>query len=310
MFFSVVIPLYNKEPYILRSIQSVLSQTHTDFELIVIDDGSTDGGLTLTRSISDPRVRLIQQPNGGVSRARNRGVQEASAEWVAFLDADDEYFPRFLEEMARFLHTYSKENLSFVGANYYIGSFSRTANSSDLKSGVYEYFDLFHNQCSPNNSSTTIVNKNCFIQVGGFPECIKQFEDWTTWMKLALVGQFGYISTPLGFYHSIEGSVTQSLVSSDTFFEGASFLLQTISEQVEAYLASRNRKKIVFQCLNEISINIAVLLAYDGDKKQAIKILSFVRLIYFSFKRRGRIGRLVLHLIFPHWIALLYRKYK
>ena len=86
---SVVIPLYNKEKYIKRAIESVLNQTFQKFEIIVVNDGSTDKSAEIVQNIKDPRIRLINQKNAGVSAARNRGIQEAKYEYIAFLDADD-----------------------------------------------------------------------------------------------------------------------------------------------------------------------------------------------------------------------------
>lgn len=96
---SVIIPLYNKEPIIRRTIQSVLSQSFSDFELIVVNDGSTDSSMDVVRTISDPRLRLVEQENGGPSKARNTGVEAARGEWVLFLDADDELLPGALEHL-------------------------------------------------------------------------------------------------------------------------------------------------------------------------------------------------------------------
>ena len=97
---SVIIPLYNKEKIIERSLQSVLSQDYDDFEVVVVNDGSTDGSVEIIKSISDSRITLIEQENGGPSKARNTGVKNAKGEWILFLDADDELLPGALSFFA------------------------------------------------------------------------------------------------------------------------------------------------------------------------------------------------------------------
>lgn len=99
MLCSVIIPLYNKGPYIAAALASVQAQTHAEWEVIVVDDGSTDDGAQQVRACADARVRLVSQANGGVSRARNRGILEARGELICFLDADDWYGPVYLETM-------------------------------------------------------------------------------------------------------------------------------------------------------------------------------------------------------------------
>jgi len=94
--FSVIVPLYNKAAYVRHTLDSVLAQSLDDFEIIVVDDGSSDNGPDIVRAIADPRIRLISQANAGVSAARNNGIDHATGEWVCFLDADDWYHPGYL----------------------------------------------------------------------------------------------------------------------------------------------------------------------------------------------------------------------
>lgn len=103
MKFSIVIPLYNKAPYVGATLASVAAQTCSDYEVIVVDDGSTDGGPALVAALGLAWVRLLSQPNAGVSMARNRGVAQARGEWIAFLDADDWWHPTYLDSLCRMI---------------------------------------------------------------------------------------------------------------------------------------------------------------------------------------------------------------
>jgi len=108
---SVVIPVFNKRRYLLRALESVLAQTHAEFEVILVDDGSTDGSLDTIGHLRDARVRIARQPNAGVSAARNTGIRLARAPLVAFLDADDTWEPGFLAAMLALRYRYPDAGL-------------------------------------------------------------------------------------------------------------------------------------------------------------------------------------------------------
>lgn len=114
---SVVIPLYNKERYIERAVYSVLSQTFQQFEIVIVNDGSTDGSVSVIERMNNPLIRLIHQKNGGVSAARNRGIEEARFEYIAFLDADDEWKENHLEVIAGLIRKFPE--CGVFGTSYY-----------------------------------------------------------------------------------------------------------------------------------------------------------------------------------------------
>ena len=310
MLISVVIPLYNKKEYILRAINSVLRQSYSEFELIIVDDGSTDGSVDIVRSVTDKRVRLYSQKNAGVSAARNFGVKNAKADWVGFLDADDEYEPEFITEVVLFIEKNKEHSLSMVGANYYIGSKSCIAGDINLKSGIYEYFNLFNNMQSPNNSSSTIVNKKMFNEVNGFPEGVKLFEDWVTWLKLSFIGKFGYITTPLSTYYYIENSAANTKKIPLELYKSASLIPKTITEYISKNSLQAVEMENAWGSANDFIINIAAILACDGSKYLAIKMLGFIRIKYFQSLSVVPMNTLILHLLTPQFIKSIYRYQK
>ncbi len=135
LFFSVVIPLYNKAPHVARSIASVLHQTCQDFELIIVNDASTDGSVEEVLTFRDPRIRLLNRsfPGPGGYAARNLGIKEARAEWVAFLDADDEWYPDHLEKMRALSARFPE--VVFMGCGW-----CNQVNGRETKDGYYMHF--------------------------------------------------------------------------------------------------------------------------------------------------------------------------
>jgi glycosyltransferase involved in cell wall biosynthesis len=200
---SVVIPLYNKIAYIKRAIDSVLAQTYPHFELLVVDDGSTDGGGDVVRQYNDPRVRLIAQPNGGEGAARNRGVAEARFEWIGLLDADDEWLPRFLERTAAAIDACPSASVFFTDL---ISSLDGGVWLGDpRRGGAIPDFLRFYTAHDGHGttSSSTVIRKQALLDAGGFPLGVRHGGDVDTWTRLALTGQqFYYVPEPLAIYYA------------------------------------------------------------------------------------------------------------
>jgi glycosyltransferase involved in cell wall biosynthesis len=206
LFFSVVIPLYNKEATVARAIQSVLSQTLQDFEIVVVDDGSTDNGARVVENIGDPRIRLIHQENQGVSSARNRGIAEAKHELIAFLDADDEWLPEFLETIRRMALRYP--DCAIYATRYFL----RTPSGKKMPAiicglpdnfeGILDnYFEIAVRSHPPVCTSATCARKTALQHIGGFPVGVKSGEDLLTWARLAIKNKIAYFSSCMSIYN-------------------------------------------------------------------------------------------------------------
>lgn len=172
---SVVIPLYNKEESILKTINSVLNQTYTDFEIVIIDDGSTDNSSTKVKEITDPRMSYYYQSNKGVSTARNNGVLKAKGEWIVFLDADDIIYSDCLEHLKFLIDSYGT---LIAVANFYISTngnkrvYSRSTYSGIIANNFKSYIDkeLFI------RTGNTIYSREVLLQ-NPFNSKFKRFED-------------------------------------------------------------------------------------------------------------------------------------
>lgn len=201
---SVVIPLYNKEAHIQRALDSVLRQADQHFEIVVVDDGSRDGGAALVAACPDPRVRLIRQPNAGVSVARNVGVAAASSDFIAFLDADDAHKPDFLANV-RALARQHPEALAYA-MNYEVvspgGAVQLGVDPARAPSQMLDPLAYFRigKHGSPIFSSSVAVRRRALQAVGGFPAGVRLGEDIDTWLRLVMSGPVVFDSRPGGQY--------------------------------------------------------------------------------------------------------------
>ncbi len=208
---SVVIPLYNKAATIERAINSVLNQTVQDFELIVVNNGSTDGGEKIVRQIDDNRLKLIEQENLGVSMARNRGVAAAQSEWVAFLDADDELRPTFLESVLRLKEQYPDCSVYATAyqrcnANGVTEDIKLQKVPSEESYRMDNYFEVATFSDPPFCSISVMVKKEALLTIGGFPKGVYQGEDLLTWARLAAKYKIAYCRKPQSIFYTGEVS--------------------------------------------------------------------------------------------------------
>ena len=187
--FSVIIPLYNKEKSILSTISSVLNQTYTNFELIVVDDGSTDNSAQIVNEINDSRIKLIKKINGGVCSARNTGIREAKYDFIAFLDADDIWDKSYLEEQTKMITDFP--DAAMWGINF--AEVDSKENEVHLSTGlpigfrgiVQNYFGYKHVSDLFSSSSVVII-KDIVNTTGMFDERIKYSEDLDMWYRIIL----------------------------------------------------------------------------------------------------------------------------
>ena len=180
---SVIIPLYNKEREIEGTLRSVLAQTRRPDEIIVVDDGSTDGSAAKVEALRAPLVRLVRQPNAGECAARNRAIAEARGEYVALLDADDEWEPGFLEEIAALIGRYPGCGLYCTGFRIVSHDGIFPAEGPATRGVVANFFrDSAH--CYIAIPSAACIPRKVFDEVGGFPEGMKIAGDLYMWIKI------------------------------------------------------------------------------------------------------------------------------
>ena len=156
--FSIVIPLYNKAHYIIRALESIKVQTFKDYEVLVIDDGSSDEGPNLVLEYFGDSVTLIRQINGGVSSARNVGIAQAKFDFIAFLDADDYWHPNYLETMSRGI-------LDYPGTGIYGSSYGFKGEDLKNKGSGFELIEQYFEKAIQNTllfTSATVVKKSFF----------------------------------------------------------------------------------------------------------------------------------------------------
>ncbi len=201
--FSVIMPLYNKGAYVEKAVRSVLEQTYPHYELIVVNDGSTDDSAVIAEDLLKdvPNARLINQENAGVAVARNNGVAEAKGDFVCFLDADDWWDVSFLQEMQQFIKEYPEAGI--WGTNYWIVKKGKTRIALQCSTSYINYPRLYIDILAmPLTSISVCIRKDIFNELGGFPRGIKLGEDFILWSKIALHHKVAFLNKPIAYYNN------------------------------------------------------------------------------------------------------------
>lgn len=197
MYFSVVIPIYNKSYSLKRCLDSVLAQNYSLFEIIIVNDGSTDPSLSIVKDnynkeIESGLIKLLDQTNQGVSVARNNGVKISAFDFICFLDADDEWKPNFLQKMANLIKDFPQADLYSLA--HMMKKEGKNLNKpkhglpNNHRGYVKDFFEA-SSKGSVVSSSKVCVKKQAFLNIKGFPEGIVAGEDLYVWIRLALNGE-------------------------------------------------------------------------------------------------------------------------
>jgi len=204
MHFSIVIPLYNKKAHIKRAIKSILQQTYQKFEIIVIDDGSTDNSYEEIKEIKDSRLSIYRKDNEGVSVARNFGVEKANNDYIAFLDADDVWHSLFLESILNLIREYPDAGAYASSYNFRTLNNIKKANINinfhKGQAGLVDYFKSTLNDPLI-SASSVVIRKDVFDTIGGFMPDLTRGEDLEMWCRIALNYKIAYINKVLASYY-------------------------------------------------------------------------------------------------------------
>lgn len=219
---SVIIPTYNRADLLPRTIRSVLDQTFGDFELLIIDDGSTDSTKSVVQEYAnqDKRIKYIYQNNSGApARPKNTGIKAAEGEYIAFLDHDDEWLPGKLEkQLAVFNSSYNK-NLGLVGCDGFVVNSSGAVVKELKMPSKDNYVEGLLNSNFIFSSSSVLVRKDVFDKVGLHDESFKMGDDWDMWLRISQAYDLDFIHQPLFKYHQHGNNISKLILKKEKIEE-------------------------------------------------------------------------------------------
>jgi glycosyltransferase involved in cell wall biosynthesis len=206
---SIIIPTFNREKFVFAAIRSVLDQSFSDFEVLVIDDGSTDRTADIVRSFNSDKVRYVYQANHGRSNARNHALRLARGHYIAFLDSDDLYMPGKLGLQVEYLDAHPDVGMVYTSALCIDDSGSPISYSYDAKVSGWIYEDIAFFRPVTITLPTVMARREVFDKVGGFDEKMERFEDTDMWRRIAKCFVIGAIPTPTCLLRTHEGNALE-----------------------------------------------------------------------------------------------------
>jgi glycosyltransferase involved in cell wall biosynthesis len=289
---SVVIPLFNKVDHVRQAIQSVLAQSRRPEEILVIDDGSTDGSDRIVQEYA-PKVSLIRRPHQGVSAARNFGIEIAKGDAIAFLDADDFWKPHFLERITALLERFptacaSASAYEWITKPGQISQFSFAGIPRHPWQGIIDYFACIvaKKGAPPLHASGVIARRDVLKQIGGFPLGVRWGEDHDTWARLALAGDIAFTSDILFTVNVIAANRASDSQSPRPLLPAAATIAGALTTAND-----EKRREHLRKYLKKLLINSAMTNLRYGHSSLARSQLN-------RYRRFTGLG--------PRWLALMF----
>jgi len=263
---SVIVPLYNTASFIGRALESVLHQTMSDLELIVVDDGSTDDSLAVVETVDDERLQIIRQSNQGASAARNRGLDEARAPYVAFLDGDDFWREDKLERQLAVLDKRPDLDLVFACCTVVDEEETPLALTGPGPAGPLSYADLLSENFI-RNGSTVLVRRDALVAAGRFDPAFAACNDYEAWLRVAALRPRNIVCVQryLTFYRRRSGQISSNWRGMRDAFEQLMLKMQSLRPH-ETASVDRTARRNMYRYL--------ALVAYKGgETKSALGLL-------------------------------------
>ncbi len=309
--FSIIIPLYNKAPYVQKALQSVYNQRYKDFEVIVVNDGSKDNSADEVQKFIEKNtpqnLQLINQENQGVSSTRNNGVKLAKYPYVCFLDADDWWEDTFLLELKKLIE-------EFPQAGIYGTSYFKVKNGQNISAnigveegfekGIINYYKVYSKTLwMPLTSISVAIPKKVYDEVGGFKPELKLGEDFDLWVRIALKYPVAFVNKPLAYYNQdveVQNRAIGKLYSPKTQFAfNTDYLLEYEKQNsdlkhivdiiritcLKSYYLDKEHHQLAKKELQKVNLDKHITKAYSKYLRQPVWVTNWMQKIHYLYKK-------------------------